>query len=157
VSFLILKVKAIIVRLTPHLWSMMETRWVSVTRALILLLILISIYGISLHSNVFSPTHGYEPIRMRHSRRPLGRRILSYRHDESISLGNVTIRYKSPSICETTEGVRSYSGYVDLDAESHIFFWFFEARQNTDKAPITMWLNGGPGSDSLIGLFQGLQ
>lgn len=27
---------------------------------------------------------------------------------------NVTIRYKNPSICETTPGVDSYSGYVDL-------------------------------------------
>jgi hypothetical protein len=27
---------------------------------------------------------------------------------------NVTIRYKNPEICETTPGVESYSGYVDL-------------------------------------------
>jgi hypothetical protein len=27
---------------------------------------------------------------------------------------NVTIRYKNPGICETTPGVNSYSGYVDL-------------------------------------------
>ena len=27
---------------------------------------------------------------------------------------NVTIRYKNPGICETTPGVESYSGYVDL-------------------------------------------
>jgi hypothetical protein len=27
---------------------------------------------------------------------------------------NVTIRYKKPGICETTPGVDSYSGYVDL-------------------------------------------
>jgi hypothetical protein len=27
---------------------------------------------------------------------------------------NVTIRYKNPGICETTPGVDSYSGYVDL-------------------------------------------
>lgn len=47
------------------------------------------------------------------------------------SPNNVTIRYKEPGkegVCETTPGVNSYSGYVDLDYETHMFFWFFEAR-----------------------------
>ncbi|KAH6709195.1 carboxypeptidase-like protein S1 [Leptodontidium sp. MPI-SDFR-AT-0119] len=72
---------------------------------------------------------------------------------------NVTIRYKEPGkegVCETTPGVNSYSGYIDLDENSHTFFWFFEARNNPKEAPITLWLNGGPGSDSLIGLFEEL-
>lgn len=71
----------------------------------------------------------------------------------------VTIRYKEPGkagVCETTPGVGSYAGYVDLSPTSHTFFWFFEARHNPETAPLTLWLNGGPGSDSLIGLFQGL-
>ncbi|KAL7622687.1 hypothetical protein AAE478_006365 [Parahypoxylon ruwenzoriense] len=71
----------------------------------------------------------------------------------------VTIRYKEPEfegVCETTPGVNSYSGYVDLDEETHMFFWFFEARHDPNEAPITLWLNGGPGSDSLIGLFEEL-
>lgn len=70
----------------------------------------------------------------------------------------VQIRYKEPGkagVCETTPGVGSYSGYVDLAPNSHTFFWFFEARNNPETAPLTLWLNGGPGSDSLIGLFQG--
>lgn len=61
---------------------------------------------------------------------------------------NVTIRYKEPGkegVCETTPGVNSYSGYIDLDENSHTFFWFFEARNNPKEAPITLWLNGGPG------------
>ncbi|TVY83355.1 Carboxypeptidase S1-like protein A [Lachnellula suecica] len=72
---------------------------------------------------------------------------------------NVTIRYKEPGkegVCETTPGVNSYSGYIDLDENSHTFFWFFEARHNPEEAPITLWLNGGPGSDSMIGLFEEL-
>lgn len=71
----------------------------------------------------------------------------------------VTIRYKEPGkdgVCETTPGVGSYAGYVDLAPDSHTFFWFFEARHNPETAPLTLWLNGGPGSDSLIGLFQGM-
>jgi carboxypeptidase C (cathepsin A) len=74
------------------------------------------------------------------------------------SPGGATIRYKEPGkagVCETTPGVNSYSGYVDLDANTHMFFWFFEARNDPASAPLTLWLNGGPGSDSLIGLFQG--
>lgn len=72
---------------------------------------------------------------------------------------NITIRYKEPGkedICETTPGVKSYSGYVDLSPTSHTFFYFFEARHDPQNAPITLWLNGGPGSDSLIGLFEGM-
>lgn len=71
---------------------------------------------------------------------------------------NVTIRYKEPGkegVCETTPGVKSYSGYVDLSPTSHTFFYFFEARHDPQNAPITLWLNGGPGSDSLVGLFEG--
>ncbi|KAH7093598.1 Alpha/Beta hydrolase protein [Paraphoma chrysanthemicola] len=67
---------------------------------------------------------------------------------------NVTIRYKNPGICETTPGVESYSGYVDLTPDVHVFFWFFESRNDPSKDPFTLWLNGGPGSDSLIGLFE---
>ncbi|TPX21132.1 hypothetical protein DIZ76_015085 [Coccidioides immitis] len=69
------------------------------------------------------------------------------------------IRYKEPGkegVCETTPGVNSYSGYVDLGFDSHTFFWFFEARHDPANKPVTLWLNGGPGSDSLIGLFQEL-
>ena len=75
------------------------------------------------------------------------------------SPSGVTIRYSEPGksgVCETTPGVNSYSGYVDLAPDAHTFFWFFEARHSPETAPLTLWLNGGPGSDSLIGLFQGM-
>ena len=71
------------------------------------------------------------------------------------SPGGVQIRYKDPGICETTPGVKTYSGYVDLDPNTHMFFWFLEARENPAEAPLTLWLTGGPGSDSLLAAFVG--
>ncbi|KAJ4348014.1 uncharacterized protein N0V89_009386 [Didymosphaeria variabile] len=68
------------------------------------------------------------------------------------------IRFKQPGkdggICETTPGVDDYAGYISLDETTNMFFWFFEARTNPSEKPLTLWLNGGPGSDSLIGLLQ---
>lgn len=62
---------------------------------------------------------------------------------------------KTKDICETTQGVKSYAGYVHLPAGSqyavydqNIFFWFFEARENPKNAPLTIWLQGGPGMGS---------
>ena len=67
------------------------------------------------------------------------------------------VRYKEvpPGICEQRGDIKSISGYVDVSADEHIFFWFFEAR-NVDPttAPLTTWINGGPGASSMIGLFQ---
>ncbi|KAF2009658.1 peptidase S10, serine carboxypeptidase [Aaosphaeria arxii CBS 175.79] len=68
-----------------------------------------------------------------------------------------SIRFKQPGkqgICETKEGVDDYAGYISLDEKTNMFFWFFEARENPGEKPLTLWLNGGPGSDSLIGLFE---
>ncbi|EXJ58404.1 carboxypeptidase D [Cladophialophora yegresii CBS 114405] len=71
----------------------------------------------------------------------------------------VNITYKEPGkegVCETTPGVNSYAGFINLAPDVHSFFWFFESRHDPANDPITLWLNGGPGSDSLIGMFQEL-
>ncbi|KAK2602378.1 hypothetical protein N8I77_008916 [Diaporthe amygdali] len=76
----------------------------------------------------------------------------------------ITISYKNPEICETTPGVKSYSGYVHLPPNSlnekgenqnypiNTFFWFIESRKDPHHAPLSIWLNGGPGASSLLGM-----
>jgi carboxypeptidase C (cathepsin A) len=90
---------------------------------------------------------------------PEGVKILNSRFND-----DVYISYKEPNICETTPGVKSYSGYVHLPAGTlgdlneeqpypiNTGFWFFEARKDPENAPLSIWMNGGPGSSSLLGL-----
>ncbi|KAI3326300.1 carboxypeptidase 2 [Xylariaceae sp. AK1471] len=106
----------------------------------------------SLASASLLPPHIEELIKKQVPAEPAGVKTIK-------SPGGVQVRYSEPGkhgVCETTPGVNSYSGYVDLDANTHMFFWFFESRNNPNESPITLWLNGGPGSDSMIGLFEEL-
>lgn len=79
----------------------------------------------------------------------------------------VSISYKETELCETTPGVRSFSGYVHLPAgaladlgvqnqtyEINTHFWFFESRKDPANAPLSIWMNGGPGSSSMLGLLR---
>ena len=71
-----------------------------------------------------------------------------------VGAANITVRYKEvpAGICEQDPNVKSYSGYADVAENQHLFWWFFEARNdNPSEAPLTVWINGGPGSSSMIG------
>jgi vitellogenic carboxypeptidase-like protein len=50
---------------------------------------------------------------------------------------------------------QSYSGYLTVNKEynSNIFFWFFPTQNGDMNAPVLLWLQGGPGDSSMIGLF----
>ncbi|KAJ8917688.1 hypothetical protein NQ315_005135 [Exocentrus adspersus] len=53
------------------------------------------------------------------------------------------------------KSVKSYSGYLTVNKayDSNLFFWFFPSLGDYSKDPVVLWLQGGPGASSLIGLF----
>lgn len=56
------------------------------------------------------------------------------------SPSGVTIRYKEPGkegICEITPGVNSYSGYIDVAPDVHVFFYFFESKRDPANDPVS--------------------
>eukprot|EP01038_Epipyxis_sp_PR26KG_P009761 gene9761-13132_t len=51
---------------------------------------------------------------------------------------------------------KHYSGYIPTGtlsgAAGQLHYWFIESTKNPASDPVVLWLNGGPGSSSLIGL-----
>ncbi|CAM9473164.1 unnamed protein product [Ectocarpus sp. 13 AM-2016] len=55
---------------------------------------------------------------------------------------------------EVKDGFNMFSGYINVDAENgrNIFYWFMEAQENEEDAPVILWTNGGPGCSGMLGL-----
>ncbi|XP_059171072.1 probable serine carboxypeptidase CPVL [Physella acuta] len=48
----------------------------------------------------------------------------------------------------------SHAGFITVDKKlgNHLFFWFFPSTSGAES-PLVVWLNGGPGNPSTLGLF----
>ncbi|KAE9394303.1 serine carboxypeptidase [Gymnopus androsaceus JB14] len=66
---------------------------------------------------------------------------------------NHGVRIKRSNFCDPT--VDAYTGYIDIQAR-HLFFYFFESRNDPDTDDVIFWTNGGPGCSSSMGLFMEL-
>ncbi|KIJ51018.1 hypothetical protein M422DRAFT_65598 [Sphaerobolus stellatus SS14] len=65
----------------------------------------------------------------------------------------VRVKQNGASFCD--DSVRSYTGYLDIEAR-HLFFSFFESRSDPKNDDLVLWTNGGPGCSSSIGLYMEL-
>ncbi|KAH9487388.1 Carboxypeptidase Y-like protein A [Psilocybe cubensis] len=64
-----------------------------------------------------------------------------------------SVRVKKSQFCDET--VNAYTGYIDVEAR-HLFFYFFESRNDPATDDVIFWTNGGPGCSSSLGLFMEL-
>jgi cathepsin A (carboxypeptidase C) len=64
---------------------------------------------------------------------------------------SVRIRQQNETICATDSA--QYTGWLDV-GHKHLFFWYFDSQNDPVNDPLTLWMNGGPGASSMLGLFQ---
>lgn len=90
------------------------------------------------------------------SQQPLdasGKEPLSFASGKgSYKAGNYT-RVKQDGTTCPSYGEAQWTGTVDVREDRRLFYWFAESRHDPAHDPVILWMNGGPGGSSLIGLF----
>ncbi|KAJ5742693.1 uncharacterized protein N7511_011094 [Penicillium nucicola] len=96
-------------------------------------------------TTLFSVTYASQTV----LREPLASEFTTFQSPNSPH--SVRIRQQNESICATDSA--QYTGWLDI-GHKHLFFWYFDSQNDPANDPLTLWTNGGPGSSSMIGLFQ---
>lgn len=91
-------------------------------------------------AQVIPPQHQFQALQARSN------------HSSTYKAGQHTLREQDNKTC-ATNGEKQWTGTIDVTDDRRLFFWFFESRSNPETDPIVIWVNGGPGSSSMVGLF----
>ncbi|KAM3432850.1 hypothetical protein NHJ13734_006701 [Beauveria thailandica] len=79
------------------------------------------------------------------------------RASESLHATNSDYKLRGKTVDPSALGidtVKQYAGYLDDDEKNkHLFYWFFESRNDPSNDPFILWLQGGPGCSGMSGLF----
>jgi cathepsin A (carboxypeptidase C) len=69
---------------------------------------------------------------------------------------SIRIKRQNSTLCDTP--VDQYTGWLDI-GHKHLFFWYFNSETTTKSSnsePLALWLTGGPGGSSMLGMLQEL-
>lgn len=75
--------------------------------------------------------------------------------EQAVKTDRFTKKKQDNSTCPTY-GESQWTGTISVSKGHDLFYWFFESRNDPDNAPLIIWMNGGPGASSTLGLFNEL-
>ncbi|CAA7266378.1 unnamed protein product [Cyclocybe aegerita] len=73
----------------------------------------------------------------------------------STSIGSLS-SLSSHSFTSLTHPALPHHQDTSISTKRHLFFYFFESRNDPDEDDVVLWTNGGPGASSALGLFMEL-